>query len=252
MDAIKEKHGKYTVNDQLFSIDSFRTIVLYSLTDETPEDILEYIKYFQTNKTSMSLFMNQKNKLLYIILFWYFFSTDHSQLILSHKNFMIRITSTFFYHKLRQFIENKFQTLDCYDTMNPEIHYSSFISICHQSKEAFQFFYRYTARQMIECKFPEQIQLFLNDTLFDIRLRKESLDHFFEMYEDGLQNYVIILGDIVYNSYSDSEPQQRNNKIAQNSIALKVLNHLRTKNFEDFVVCVTHFKDFLYLLNENE
>lgn len=99
---------------------------------------------------------------------------------------------------------------------------------------------------MIEHNFPEQMQLFLNEFLFDIRLRKETLDHFVEMYDDELYNYVCILKEIVYGDAT----QQSNIEPGKSPLALDVLNHLKKKSFENFVIVVTHFKDFLYLLNE--
>lgn len=96
------------------------------------------------------------------------------------------------------------------------------------------------------------MQLFLNDFLFDIRLRNETLDDFFQMYEDELYNYVLILGEVVYNinAGDDDMIHKRNTEAKPEYIVLDLLNHLRKNNFENFVIVVTHFKDFLYLLKE--
>lgn len=227
MDAIKAKYDKNTRPDCLLTIESYKSIANYSLHSESINDILKCVDYFATSDET----------------------SNGRRLLLKHKDFQIKISSTFFYQKLRQFIAKNFYKIECYNTMNMEINYSGFLQICHRSREAFQFFCRYTARKMIEYDYPTSMQCFLSDFVFDIRLRKGSLSEFFKMYEDELLNYVLIISEILYNSGGgDEDGTDEAANIGSNPFILDMLRHLKQNKFENFVIIVTHFKEFSYLL----
>lgn len=91
---------------------------------------------------------------------------------------------------------------------------------------------------MIQHNFPPIIQQYLDQFIYDVKLRRTNIEDFYRMYDDDLYNYVKIVSEIGENSES-----------SEYKIVVHILESLREKCFYRFVVIVTHHKRFAFLLN---
>lgn len=150
---------------------------------------------------------------------------------------MIEINDVFFDLKLRQYIEFKFDRIEKYDHVSNVSDYNGFVAICTQSTMSFRHFYKVTARKMIEHNFPLIMLQYLNQFIHDVKLRRNSIEDFYRMYDDDLYNYVKIVNGISEDSGS-----------IEYDIVGDILENLRAKCFYRLVVVVTHFQKFAHLL----
>lgn len=146
----------------------------------------------------------------------------------------------------RDFFELKLcQTVDCIyqhpDDYSIDSQYSRILNVCLHSKLAFRYFYKKIAQTMIEHKYPENIQTFLDQFVLDIRIRTNSIDEFCRMYAEDLYFYVRILTE------SSGETQTEPNYTVK-----CLLVNLKGKELWKFVVLTTHFNMYGYLLKEEQ
>lgn len=116
--------------------------------------------------------------------------------------------------------------------------YEDFVSICVHSTVAFRHFYKFTAKAMIEYNFPVAMQKYLEQFVYDVKLRRSNVEDFYRMYDDDLYIYVKIANEIGAHSNT-----------SEYRAVVMMLELLRAKCFLHFVVVVTHFKRFAFLLN---
>lgn len=145
-------------------------------------------------------------------------------------------------------IDNMFQSIEDYQVIDNQQNYIRLLTICTESSKMFQHFYKLTAKQMIESQFPDSIQAFLKQLLFDIRIRKNNYAEFNRMYDDDLVFYVEIISEFFYGC----DDSQAIDGGSQNPIICDILKNLRRKDFQRFVILITHFDQFRYLLDEFE
>lgn len=138
-----------------------------------------------------------------------------------------------------------FRCIEMYNFIENSINYNRMISICNRSPIAFQQFYKITAQTMIDSNFPETIQLYLDQFIFDVRLSKQTIDGFCHMYNENLYFYVKIVCELF-----SGDSNNDNIDVTNCSIVIDILKNLKLKNFLGFVVIVTHFKTFLFLLDK--
>lgn len=162
------------------------------------------------------------------------------QILVRHEDFIIDINEVFFNLKLRQYIDSKFDGVEKYDHLADISNYNDFVSICVQSKVAFQHFYKVTASMMIQQNFPTIMLQYLDQFVFDVKLRRTNADDFYRMYDDNLYNYVKIVNEM--GEETDS---------AEYEIVVQMLQNLRWKCLHRFVVVVTHFTRFFHLLGNS-
>lgn len=144
-----------------------------------------------------------------------------------------------FYLKLRQTIDNTYKNPRSYDI---DSGYVRLLNMCLESNVAFQQFYRRTAQTMVECKFPAQIQTFLDQLLCDIRIRHTSTELFYRMYSADLYFYVQLVDHTCPASISNA------NSDKTNDIVLSLLLKLKSEDSLRFVILTTHFKTYRHLL----
>lgn len=147
-------------------------------------------------------------------------------------------------------VDTMFESVDDYDIDGNKEMYIRLLTICNESPKIFQYFSKITAKKMIEWKFPDQVQSFLKQFIFDIRLRKRNYAEFNRMYDDDLFFYVEILSELLYGS-DDGDSQAAGSDVSHNQTVCGILKNLKLKDFQRFVILVTHFDQFLYLLNES-
>lgn len=138
-------------------------------------------------------------------------------------------------------MEFQFDHIEKYDYVENIAKYNDFVAICLQSTVAFRHFYKITANTMIEHNFEPTIQNYLNQFISDVKIRQNTIENFHRMYDDDLYNYVKIV----------DEMNCDNSKSREYQIAIDMLQNLRDKSFCRFVVVVTHFKKFSFLLVNN-
>lgn len=143
----------------------------------------------------------------------------------------------FFYSKLLLTIDDIYQNPTCY---NFDSNYVHILSICSKSKVAFQHFYKRTATMMLQYNFPANVQKYLDQLMFDIRIQLPSIEHFCEMYSTDLHFYVKLM------SYSSSGTMSTDVKL--NTLVKNLLLNLKCKNYLKFVILTTHFKHFSNML----
>lgn len=83
--------------------------------------------------------------------------------------------------------------------------------------------------------------------MFDIRIEKSTYAQFSSMYEQDLYFYVKMICEVLYGQ-NDSEKDD----VGENPVVCDVLISLRSRDFERFVILVTHFPHFRHLLNQSE
>ena len=207
--------------DELRSFESYEAIASFSLADVDADMLVRCIEHLDRAKRE-----EQHND-----------EDDGStRILLRHRDFLIEINPTFFEVKLKQLIETGFSMVSDYDSSEHIVKYNKFHEICHRSKAAFQHFVRHTARFQIKHGYPGAVQAYLEQFLFDMKLKRISRQSFFQLYEDELLNYVMILDGV--DGDDDNVPEMISG----------LLRNLRKRNFENFVIVVTHFNRYLYLL----
>lgn len=136
-----------------------------------------------------------------------------------------------------------FSSPDSYDTVDHQATFIRSVALCAKSPQAFQHFYTRTQQLMTAHRYPAAMQTYLDRFLFDIRLGMESVDDFCHMYEPSLRFQVQMLTDFQYGRCNASND-------AAGEIVRSLLINLRCKDVRRFVILVTHFEAFRYLLDE--
>lgn len=169
--------------------------------------------------------------------------SNSGSLIMKFRDIVFEVNQDFFYLKLHQTIDDMYQQPGDYRIDTKYVH---LLNICLNSKQTFQHFYRHTALLMIKHLYPLNIQKFLDQFIFDIRIRQYSMDNFCKMYEDNLYFYIKILTNDGFSSDLD----QRNKDLIY--LGENLLKNLRSQNMLKFVIITTHFEKFRYLLRSGE
>lgn len=141
-------------------------------------------------------------------------------------------------------IDDMFLYPEDYDLIDNHPMYIRLLNICKESPKMFRHFYRITAKKMIQWNYPKNVQAFLTELLFDIRIEKTTYAQFNQMYDQDLYFYVKMICETLYGQ-NDSE----NEDVAENPVVCDVLTGLRTRDFERFVILITHFPHFQHLLD---
>lgn len=161
---------------------------------------------------------------------------------------MFKVNEAYFYLKLRQLIEGMFSTPEKYNITDEQDNYIRILRICSLSSKAFQHFSRVAANKMIEHNFPPSIQAYLDRFLFDVRIRKPSIEDFNRMYPDNL--YFIVKAVSAFSEDDDDDDNISESTNNENKIVVDLLNNLREKDFLRFVIVTTHFESVRYLLHQ--
>lgn len=136
-----------------------------------------------------------------------------------------------------------FTAVDSYDIVEQRENYIRSAALCSKSSKAFQYFYDITQELMIKHGYPAAIQTYLDRFLFDIRLESQSIDDLCRMYEPNLYYHVKMMTDFQYGKCNASND-------SAGEIVRCVLDRLKCKDFRRFIILVTHFEAFRYLLDE--
>lgn len=199
---LDSKYAIHTVNSEKLPFNNFKELLKYKFSPESTEALVECAQKLG------------------------------SVIIIKYQNIIFDVTQDLFYLKLKQTLDNIYQIPDDYKIDAKYIHA---LNICLSSKSTFQHFYKQTALLMIKHLYPLNVQKYLDQFIFDIRIRKSPTD-FCQMYEDDLYFYVKIATDP--NFSLDSHNKGRN----LNYLGHSLLNNLRSKDFVKFVILRTHFK----------
>lgn len=171
-------------------------------------------------------------------LFGLFFQkTGEKRIVIKCQKFAFEVNQDFFYLKLLQTIDDIYQHPTRY---NLDSNYVHILSICLKSKFAFQHFYERTAAIMVQHGYPENVQKYWDQLMFDIRIQLPSNEHFCEMYSKDLYHYVKLM------SYSCSGTMPTDVKL--NALINNLLLNLKCKDYLKFVILTTHFKEFSNML----
>lgn len=224
VDVIDFMKSKFSFADSLETskFEDFLGLVKLKFHTETIENLLAAIELFEpsTNKFNATHF------------------DDNKQIIMKCKNFSFQIQKDLFYLKLNQTIDDMYRHPDSYK--NIDTNYVRLLNICSRSKLAFQNFCRRTANIMIENQYPERMQIFLDQLVFDCRVRQQSSDEFFKMYSEDLYFFIKIMNEGCSDSKSvDTE---------LNPIVCNILLNLRHKDLTRFVILTTHHLQYRRLL----
>lgn len=144
-------------------------------------------------------------------------------------------------------IDEMLQLIDDFDLNKNKANYIRILAVCAESPKMFQHFYKLVAKKMIKWNFPEVIQAYIKQFVFDVRLRKQNYAQFNRMYDDNLFFYVEMISKLLYGS-DDEYSQVTDSDLGRNRIVCDILKGLRESDFERFVILVTHFQPFRYLL----
>lgn len=172
------------------------------------------------------------------------------RILMTFKNFTHEVNEAYFYLKLRQLIDDMFSSPKKYSIVDQQENYIRLLRICSLSSKAFQHFSQITAKQMIENSFPEAIQKYLDRFIFDMRIRKESIEDFNRTYGDDLYFIVKAISATFDESDEMVEEDTNDSHQLENRVLKDLLNHLRQKDFVRFVVITTHFEQVRHLLHE--
>lgn len=147
---------------------------------------------------------------------------------IQYRNIAFHVNPDLFYLKLHQVVDNMYAHPDDYKIDDKYLHVLNF---CLDSKATFQHFYNHTAALMTEHNYPLNVQSFIDQFIFDIRIRQASVDVFSQMYEPDFYFYVKIIIDENLNHLGNH-----------------LLKHLQHKNYRKFVILCTHFEVYRHLL----
>lgn len=152
----------------------------------------------------------------------------------------MEINAIYFATKLKEMIEDLFQTPHDFDVSENEFLFKKMAYICDQYTIAFRHFYRHIARQMIEHNFPPTIQVFLDQLLAEIKSNKSKNDYQVLYAEDEGKLYTIV-----------RTIDQADSLGAEGRVIVEgLLRRTRQSNTEDFVIAVTHFNTYIHLLGD--
>lgn len=113
-----------------------------------------------------------------------------------------------------------------------DLNYQRILRLCQLYKNAFRVTYTTIAKKMIETP-SVSAQSFLNTFLGDVKSAMK-ISEFPHHYEDELINYVLIFSEC---------------KVEDENIVRHFGNKLKESNYLHYFVLVTHFPNFLFLLD---
>lgn len=152
----------------------------------------------------------------------------------------MEINAVYFATKLKEMIENLFQTPQDFDVSENEFLFKKLSFICDQCTFAFRHFYRHMARQMLEHNFSPTIQVFLDQLLAEIKSNKSRNDYI-ELYaEEEGKLYTAV------RAINQAESLGAEGRVLVEGL----LRRTRQTNWEDFVIAVTHFNTYIHLLGD--
>lgn len=88
----------------------------------------------------------------------------------------------------------------------------------------------------MEFQHPQQMQTFVDQFIFDVRLRQPSAEDFCQMYSDDLYCYVKIVTELCSDSNRSSIEVMHTSSILEN---------LRAKDLMRYVIISTHFQKYI-------
>lgn len=228
IDLLKSKYSLAEGSEPL-TFDDFLELAEFTFNDETTENLIAAIEHFEPMSHKFGTDFNEHKK----------------RIILKCRCFAFEVNKDFFYSKLRQTIDSDFQHPDNFKHIDSN--YVRLLNICTKSKLAFQHFYRRAATIMMQHRYPDTMQDYLDQFVFDIRVRQPSLEEFYKMYAEDLYFYVKIINEL---DSSDSESQTAES-VKDNPLVYNLLLNLQSKDLIRFVVLSSHFKRLQYLLKKN-
>lgn len=226
VDVIDFMKSKFNFADSLETskFEDFLRLVKLRFHNETIENLLAAIELFEPSKN------NRQQNATHI--------GDNKQIIMKCKNFSFPVQKDLFYLKLNQTIDDMYWHPDSYKNIGTN--YVRLQNICSRSKLAFQHFCRRTANMMIEHQYPECMQIFLDQLVFDCRVRQQSSEEFFKMYSEDLYFFIKIMNE------GGSDPKSGDTEL--NPIVCNILLNLRHKDLTRFVILTTHHLQYRRLL----
>lgn len=150
--ALKTKYNIHTVNPEEASFDNLVKLLKLKFHQETAESLVECIRTINSGSGSV---------------------------IIKHRDIIFDLSPDCFYLKLHQTIADIYKSIDDYKIDTKYIHV---LNVCLASTSTFQHFYRHTALLMVKHLHPLNIQKFLDQFIFDVRIRQTSRDIFCRMY----------------------------------------------------------------------
>lgn len=218
-DIIGSLESKYKSHIEASSIDDCLQLTKFTFEDETTESLIKAIRHFEPAANDFS--EPQLNT---------------RPLIIRCGDVVTEVGRDFFELKLRQTIDKMYQRPGDYAI---DRSYLRILNICVNSRMAFRYFCEKLAQTMIDHQYPETVQAFLDQFIFDVRIRMNSIEDFCQMYSSDLYFYVRILTDSGLGS--QTEP---------NAVVDSLLLNLRWKNHLKFVMLATQFKMARHLHTE--
>lgn len=185
-------------------------------------------------------FVREKNETLTEAMQCVQSSDCNKSVIMEYGDIIFQMDKDYYHLKLHQTIDELYQRPDDYQI---DSKYTNVLNICLTSKLTFQYFYTHTALLMIKHQYPIIVQNFVDQFIFDVRLRQASIDDFCKMYEDDLYFYVKIVTDGCFS------PEYKQREDDLNYVGESLLHNLRFKDQRRFVVIATHFEAFRHLLS---
>lgn len=200
---LDSKYAIHTVKSENSSFDNFKELLKYKFHPESIENLVQCAQ-------------------------------KPGPITIKYRDIIFDVNQDLFYLKINQTMNEMYQSPDDYKIDSKYIHA---LNICLSSKSTFQHFYRHTAHLMITHLHPVIVQNYLDQLIFDIRIRKSPSD-FCEMYEENLYFYVKIATDT--NFSWDSHKTDEN----LNYLVYSLLNNLKSKDLLKFVILRTHFSAY--------
>lgn len=264
MEGLKQDYGKSTVTMDSAPFETYFRIATYRFDSESTENLLAAMECFKSPESSklcflilerafefslleFSLLFEILSKVLIFFLkplfFFYSPSSASHSILICGPDFKATVNQAYFNIKLRQLFESMFSSIHSYDLIEQQATFIRSVALCTKSSLAFQYFYTRTEQMMTAHAYAKEIQSYLDRVLFDIRLGVDTIDDFCQMYEPALYFHVKMLTDFQYGRCNSSND-------AAGEVIRALLINLRCKDSRRFVILVTHFDAFRYLLDE--
>lgn len=219
IEGLRRKFSKHFISNENQSFENSYILSQFRLNEESTEKILRCIALFSAPLAEDS---------------------PAEKVFLKSRSLIYEISGPFFFAKLRQLIEEHFQKIENFDSVDDVFMYDRMVSLCERSPIAFRSFCDATVNLMVSENFPSKLQLFLSRFVSDVKLRKNSLEEFYKLYDESLYIYVKLVNE--FDGRNDEE---------ERGIITDLLKYLKEVEYKSFVIIVTHFSDFNFLLKEN-
>jgi len=231
MDSIQEGFQHCTRMEHSMLFEHHQMIANFSFTSQNFQIVRQCIDHFTETNSE-----NGANNFLMPAVE----NNDNPKVALRYKDFLVEINVVYFATKLKEMIEDLFQTPQDFDLTDNDFLFKKLAYICDQYTPAFRQFYRHIARQMIEHHFPNKIQVFLDQLLAEIKSNKSKNDYIDLYAEEGSKLYTAV------RTIDQAEFMGADCRVLVEGLLRKT----RRSNVEDFVIAVTHFNTYIHLLGD--